>query len=998
MESKSELSCSSPAGVHGPSTDTSGEKKTELSGEIDDLIKAGSESPTSAGASQKPDATSLVDDLMRQETPKYLPWGMFSNKDYIKKQVMQEREVTARSSASAEHLMGSFILPSHPFILHKYIGLHGDAEGRRISQSFLYDRQEWLLGRLHENILSVEKQLKKLEVLLLHVATDHDEKHQELKEEEETAGSSARAEHLMVSLGKDYDGDQQNIKPGIVERPRNTRSDLECLRTQLKGIASLLRLVAENYDEKQKLEEREKTAGSSSRAEYLMGSVDKDYDERHSSILHTYERHHGDAKGWSPWRSPQSILYERQERLQRRLHESILSVEKQQKKLEVLLPRVAKDHDEKHQELKEEETAGSSVRPELLMGSLGKDYDGEQAIKPGIVERPRNTRSDLERLRTQLKGIASMLHRVAEVYYEKPKLEEREKTAGSSVRPELLMGSLGNDYDGEQLTVKPGSVEITRNAATLDPLKTHLKKLELLLPRVTKVYEKLQELKERKETARSSASAEHLMGSLGKHKLKRRHKTAKVLMCPTEESHYVKEQKLEEDRSTEMLSGVQNLKAVGGNRLGSGSCGGETLNHGGSELLVQSESTSDDSCKILEKTAGFPALFSPLVHQGFVQYFPEKDQVQMFTPFITDDFEDETYRFQGSSPGLFQCTVTGLVFHMEGEGEVCYRIVTWNRRLLSQHHKKPAGPLFDIKCLQQSVCQLHLPHCEILSTGGGRFLSVAHIKDEGIEFIKPHDITETHVIINITGFSGFGNVKDEDSPPDPVQALVLLFYKPPDDKYPDRSSLSMLLVPRNIVIRDVRRTRHKLNGPERYIDESPHCKLKPKQVYTLSTSHKRRVKVQPAEAEFDEEIHNSFFTSFKVILKSSFEEINLSLTDKSSSSCVWEREVCLSPSTAGTTDLTSCQKLLNIRSTFIEGVSGPVLQTLLDKLLETKVMADSEVEEIKEMPHRRHKARRVLDSVRRKGEAASSKMVEFLCEVDPFFSEHLGLTLREMEQ
>uniref|UniRef100_A0A671XAF3 FIIND domain-containing protein n=1 Tax=Sparus aurata TaxID=8175 RepID=A0A671XAF3_SPAAU len=80
-----------------------------------------------------------------------------------------------------------------------------------------------------------------------------------------------------------------------------------------------------------------------------------------------------------------------------------------------------------------------------------------------------------------------------------------------------------------------------------------------------------------------------------------------------------------------------------------------------------------------------------------------KSSFEEFTPDITVDEDDESYRFLCSCPGLYQCSVTGLVFHMEGEGDVVYRIVSWDRRLLAQHHKKPAGPLFDIKCLQQSV-------------------------------------------------------------------------------------------------------------------------------------------------------------------------------------------------------------------------------------------------------------------------------------------------------
>ncbi|XP_038554053.1 uncharacterized protein LOC119887247 [Micropterus salmoides] len=372
-----------------------------------------------------------------------------------------------------------------------------------------------------------------------------------------------------------------------------------------------------------------------------------------------------------------------------------------------------------------------------------------------------------------------------------------------------------------------------------------------------------------------------------------------------------------------------------------------------------------------------------------------KPSCEEFTPDITVDENDETYRFQCSCPGLYQCSVTGLLFHMEGEGDVVYRIVPWNRRLLARHHKQPAGPLFDIKCLQQSVCRLHLPHCEIRSTGGGEFLSVAHVNDEGIEFIGPQKITETHVVINITGFSGFGNVKDEDSPADPVRALVLLFYRPPAD--PDAESLlNVLLLPRNVVLRDVLRTRKKLVGDESYIETSPHCKLQPKQEYTLSTCPAEdSVLVQPTEAEFDCDNYDNYFPSFQVILETMRKHVKLFLRDTNSSHSVWERRVCLTgvkrscgPSAL---NLSSDKRLLDIRSSFIEGISGPVLTSLLDKLFEKTVIAEAERESADEMQNRRDKARFVIDSVRKKGDAASSEMIEFLCEADPFLCEHLGL-------
>ncbi|XP_039473721.1 uncharacterized protein LOC116321066 [Oreochromis aureus] len=382
----------------------------------------------------------------------------------------------------------------------------------------------------------------------------------------------------------------------------------------------------------------------------------------------------------------------------------------------------------------------------------------------------------------------------------------------------------------------------------------------------------------------------------------------------------------------------------------------------------------------------------PCAKNNFTQVNSSPDMLlNEFTPVITDDFDDENYTFQCSCPGLYQCSVTGLVFLMKGEGDVVYRTVPWNRRLLTQHHKKPAGPLFDITCQQQSVCQLCLPHCEIISTGGGQFLQVAHVKDEGIEFITPQRITESHVVINITGFSGYGNVKDEDSPPGPVQALVLLFYKPPVD--PDPSSiLSVLLLPRNIVIRDVQRTRRKLNGDERYIDTPPHCKLHPKQVYTLSAvPEDDSVLVQPTDAEFDDEHRESYFTSFRVDLRIVFRDVNLSLKDKSSSTCVWERDVCLFSPTVGTLNRPPSERLFNIRSCFIEGISQPNLSSLIDKLLEKTVITDAEREEADTMQNPRVKARFVIDTVRNKGDAASSELINILRELDKILFEHLRL-------
>lgn len=367
-----------------------------------------------------------------------------------------------------------------------------------------------------------------------------------------------------------------------------------------------------------------------------------------------------------------------------------------------------------------------------------------------------------------------------------------------------------------------------------------------------------------------------------------------------------------------------------------------------------------------------------------------------FTPDITVEVNEETFWFRCSCPGLYRCSVTGLVFHMTGDGVVVYRVVPWNRKLLAQYHKQPAGPLFDIKCEQRSVQQLYLPHCEIYSRGRCRFPSVAHVEDEGIEFIAPRKVTETHIIINIARFSGFGIIKDEDLAPEPVRALVLLFYRPPSSS--DNSSLlNVLLLPKNVVLRDVVHRRKKLVGDECYIETTSCCKLQPGEEYTLSTCPKDdTVEVEPSEAEFDCDNYDNFFPSFQVSLETVIKHMKLFLRDSSQRS-VWERRVCLSVSAVNqrrcpsARDGPSHERLLGVRGGFIKRVSGPVLKGLLDTLFDKKVITRTEMEEAEGIRNRADTARFVINTVTRKGEAASSEMIKILFEDDPFLCESLGL-------
>ncbi|KAG9343934.1 hypothetical protein JZ751_013322 [Albula glossodonta] len=52
---------------------------------------------------------------------------------------------------------------------------------------------------------------------------------------------------------------------------------------------------------------------------------------------------------------------------------------------------------------------------------------------------------------------------------------------------------------------------------------------------------------------------------------------------------------------------------------------------------------------------------------------------------------------------------------MKSSGELEYSIVNWDTNLLTPTGLQPAGPLFSIDCPQESLRELGLPHCEILS-------------------------------------------------------------------------------------------------------------------------------------------------------------------------------------------------------------------------------------------------------------------------------------------
>ncbi|XP_053198075.1 uncharacterized protein LOC128382115 [Scomber japonicus] len=96
------------------------------------------------------------------------------------------------------------------------------------------------------------------------------------------------------------------------------------------------------------------------------------------------------------------------------------------------------------------------------------------------------------------------------------------------------------------------------------------------------------------------------------------------------------------------------------------------------------------------------------------------------------------------------------------------------------------------------------------------------------------------------------------------------------------------------------------------------------------------------------------------------------------------------PGPAETPNVPADRKLLSVRAQFIQRVSEPHLDQLLDKLLEQRVINDGEMDSLR-VENRAEKARSLIDTVLKKGPAASSFLIAALCEVDPVLSRRLNL-------
>ncbi|XP_062372896.1 NACHT, LRR and PYD domains-containing protein 1b allele 1-like isoform X2 [Sardina pilchardus] len=239
------------------------------------------------------------------------------------------------------------------------------------------------------------------------------------------------------------------------------------------------------------------------------------------------------------------------------------------------------------------------------------------------------------------------------------------------------------------------------------------------------------------------------------------------------------------------------------------------------------------------------------------------------------------YMLKPQSAGLYKCKLTGLMFKMETAGELEYHSVRWGDKLENLNYE-PAGPLYNINCLHGSLVQIHFPHCEIISDGKLEHMSVAHITDNGLEVIAPKEITESHVVMDISHQSLFGLIWTftDFVLGRNIKALVLLFLQKSSNP-----ELHVLLLSKNAELEKVKKKK-KRQG-QFLIDRNPRCIINTQKYYNLCTGQPE-LEVTPNNPQRYVVDYENFFPVFTVLC-STEQKVKLILMEGTNQ--VWESTV-----------------------------------------------------------------------------------------------------------
>ncbi|XP_029603905.1 NACHT, LRR and PYD domains-containing protein 1b allele 3-like [Salmo trutta] len=345
--------------------------------------------------------------------------------------------------------------------------------------------------------------------------------------------------------------------------------------------------------------------------------------------------------------------------------------------------------------------------------------------------------------------------------------------------------------------------------------------------------------------------------------------------------------------------------------------------------------------------------------------------------------------------GSYECTVSGLRWLCERDVILKYHFRNWepySHRLKDMQYTQ-GGPLLDITMELGELEEVHLPHCVCLGTNPSlrNEMKILHVEEHGVSLEEVHEVTRFHAKILHPKFSVISLILRLLSWNVDVHCELMLYLTVM--KEINKLIPHLYLFPSNPgQILSVEQQESKFQGSKRFPN------TRPEQSFKLNSSF--RLNIPCSTSITPPRIHlinrDTTPSFFKVVMEITGIEMELIgddertvwketlqkyeyISDTHSTSAVLGAGGPAESSLTGSAE----QQLLSVRTEFVKRVSRPVLNELLDGLLQHTVINQEEMESVKVIAERAEKARDIIDMVLRKGNESCSRMINLLGELDP---------------
>uniref|UniRef100_A0A8C7HX18 Si:ch211-201o1.1 n=1 Tax=Oncorhynchus kisutch TaxID=8019 RepID=A0A8C7HX18_ONCKI len=355
--------------------------------------------------------------------------------------------------------------------------------------------------------------------------------------------------------------------------------------------------------------------------------------------------------------------------------------------------------------------------------------------------------------------------------------------------------------------------------------------------------------------------------------------------------------------------------------------------------------------------------------------------------------------------GSYECTVSGVRWLCERDVILKYHFRNWEpySQLLKDMQYTQGGPLLDITMELGELEEVHLPHFVCLGTNPSlrNEMKILHVEEHGVSLEEVHEVTRFHAKILHPKFSAISvilsyifswNVD--------VHCELMLYLTVKRETLISR----LYLFPWNPGQIQAVEQQEKPQVSSRILISRPEPSFKLNSSFRLNIPCSTSINPQKIHL-IQRDTTPSFF---RAVVKMTGIDIEMELFSDDERT-VWKEKVsqdeyisdtCSTSAVSGAggpaeSSLTGSaeQQLRSVRTEFVKRVSGPVLNELLDRLLQHTVINQEDMESVKGIAERAEKARDIIDMVLRKGTESCSRMINLLGEMDPNLWSQLQISV-----